>query len=139
MGTFLCFVAVSECGSENWLFDCVICLCCLTCSSCSKIQVCAECIVAWMTPSNSSGQCSFFFNAVVFCGIAFVHYPRGEPVVAQGAVVYILAVASAWCAGWASVLYFLILFLDDCFHAIHATVADFDGIFVEEFLCIYLN
>ena len=86
-----------------------------------------------MTPSNLSGQCSFFYDSVFFfCGIGFVHYPTGEPVVTEGAVVFFLAVASAWCANWASVQYFLVFFLDDCFHAIHATVADFDGIFVAE-------
>lgn len=79
-----------------------------------------------MTPR--SGQCSFFLQCFFFLALYTTLEERQLPNWQMSLFwqLHLLGVLVELVLGT-----FCFLFFYDCFHIIHATVADFDGVFVE--------
>ena len=58
--------------------------------------------------------------SISLCSLCVVHDAGSETVVFQGAGNFFAAVASMCCGGLISVQYFLVVFLNDSFHFVHA-------------------
>ena len=68
--------------------------------------------------------------------LTVVHYARSETVVFQGAGGFFSAVASVCRGGLISVQYFMVVFLNDSFHIVHALMTNFNGVPVENFVVL---
>ena len=80
-------------------------------------------------------QSDVVLGCVVCSHLCVVNYTGGQAFVVKRALVFVTAIALYLvnCTGViVGISYFLVVFVDDRFHVVHAAVADFDVILVEK-------